>query len=186
MVIVAGLDLRARQDRPSGIAFFQNKNPVFVSKVYTDNEIFSLMIKYKPQIVAIDSPLSHSRGFRNVDKKMIRMGYKVLPPGWLAMKKLISRALMIRESLMKNGITVIETHPRSSLLSSGCSLEELFSHEGIDQQFITNLSKDEIDAIIAALTAYYYVIGDFISVKDVDGEIILLPRICSEKSYERY
>ena len=179
MVIVAGLDLRARQDKPSGIAFFQGKRLIFISKVYGDEEILSLLEKYKPKIVAIDSPLSHSRGFRRVDKKMIKMGYKVLPPGWPAMRKLVSRALRLRELLERKGIVVIETHPRSSLLSSRCSIGELMVREGLEQSLIRDLSKDEIDALIAALTAYHYVIGDYVPVKDVDGEIILLPRICS-------
>ncbi len=179
MVKVAGLDLRARQDKPSGMAFFQGKRLIFISKAYGDEEILSLLEKYKPKIVAIDSPLSHSRGFRRVDKKMIRMGYKVLPPGWPAMRRLVSRALRLREILGRRGIVVIETHPRSSLLSSGCSIGELMVREGLEQSLIRDLSKDEIDALIAALTAYHYVIGNYVSVKDVDGEIILLPRICS-------
>ncbi len=179
MVKVAGLDLRARQDRPSGIAFLQKRRLIFISKVYGDEEILSLLDKYKPKIVAIDSPLSHSRGFRRVDRKMIKMGYKVLPPGWPAMRKLVSRAIRLREILERRGVLVIETHPRSSLLSSGCSIWELMVREGLEQSLIRDLSKDEIDALIAALTAYHYMIGDYVSVKDVDGEIILLPRICS-------
>ncbi|NPA98365.1 MAG: DUF429 domain-containing protein [Crenarchaeota archaeon] len=179
MVIVAGLDLRARSDKPTGIAFLEDNKLVFVSKTYTDEEIIMLINRYNPLVIAIDAPLSHAKGFREVDKKMIRQGYRVLPPGWKSMKKLVSRALRIKNLLDSKGIHVIETHPRSSLKSSGCSIEKLLARIGIDKERIRRLSRDEIDAVIAALTAYHYARGEYISVKDVDGEIILLPRICS-------
>ncbi len=178
MVIVAGLDLRARSDKPTGIAFLKDNKLVFVSKTYTDEEIIALLTRYKPLVVALDAPLSHANGFREVDKKMIRQGYRVLPPGWKSMKMLVSRALRIKALLSDKGIYVIETHPRSSLKSSGCSIEELLGMVGIEKERIRCLSRDEVDAVVAALTAYYYVRGEYVSVKDVDGEIILLPRIC--------
>ncbi len=179
MVRVAGIDLAGSPRNPSGICILFDTKIDFLGILYSDEDIVSLIMSRKPRIVAIDAPLAHSKGYREVDKEMIRHGYRVLPPGWRSMKILVSRALLIRERLEENGIKVIETHPRSALKSSGCSsIYELLAIYGIRLE--EKVSRDEVDAIIAALVAYHYELGDVEVVEAKDGKIYLLPRICYE------
>ncbi|BDC19386.1 hypothetical protein [Acidianus sp. HS-5] len=131
-------------------------NIIQVKFLSTDEEIIDYCKDAK--LVAIDSPLSMSKGFREVDKKMIRSGYKVLPPSF--MKSLVERAIRISKLLP----SVIETHPTSSMKNLGINWKEYTK------------KKDEIDAVICAITAYAYDNKMVFKISDVDGIIYLLPK----------
>jgi predicted nuclease with RNAse H fold len=182
MVRVGGLDPSGSERRISGLAVLDlnNKMFIYVGKLYKDSEIIRTILAYKPQVLAIDSPLGFATGFREVDLLMKKMGYPVLPPGWRSMRMLIERSLRLKNIIEKYNIYVIETHPRSALKSSGCSsIEELLEREKITLNMnIWSLSKDELDAVIAAIVAKHYVEGDAFRVEARDGIIYLLPRIC--------
>ncbi|OYT37782.1 MAG: hypothetical protein B6U89_06835 [Desulfurococcales archaeon ex4484_58] len=178
MVRVAGLDPAGTPKRYSGLAVLDDNRLIYINKLRHDYEIVNTVLSLKPVVIAIDSPLSYANTYREVDLKMKRMGYKVLPPGWRAMRMLVERSLRFKELFEKNRIVVIETHPYSALKSSGCSShDELFSRENIKIDKL--LSRDEYDALIAALVAKYYVEGKVLIVSARDGIIYLLPRICS-------
>lgn len=180
MVRVAGIDLAGSTHNPSGVCILSNTRIDFLGVLYSDEEIVSLILSAKPRTAAIDAPLTHSRGYREVDREMIKHGYRVLPPGWRGMKMLVSRAILIKEKLEENSIKVIETHPRSALKSSNCnSVDRLLSMYGISFEK-KRISRDELDAVIAALVAHHYELGDVEVVEAYDGKIYLLPRICHE------
>jgi predicted nuclease with RNAse H fold len=182
MVRVGGLDPSGSEKRVSGLAILDTNNSIFIyiGKLYKDIEIIHTILKYKPQVIAIDSPLGFATSFREVDLLMKRMGYPVLPPGWRSMRMLIERSLRLKNIIEKYNIYVIETHPRSALKSSGCSnIEELLREEKININVnIRSLSRDELDAMIAAIVAKYYVKGDAFKVEAHDGIVYLLPKIC--------
>lgn len=179
MVIFAGLDPAGTEKRPTGLAIIKNNIFIFIGKLYRDNEIIDKILFYKPVVLAIDSPLSYSKGYREVDLLMKKLGYKVLPPGWRSMQILIHRSLRIKSILEKRGVKVIETHPLSALKSSGCkTLDELLAKLNIKLE-TKNLSKDEKDAAIASLVAKFYYNNKSYMVKAKDGIIHLLPKICS-------
>ncbi len=179
MVTVAGIDLAAYQHRPTGMAVVSGSEVLFIGVKHTDDEILSVIIGYRPVAVAIDSPLSHAETYRRVDIAMKMKGYPVLPPGWRTMKPLVSRALRLKESMEARGIVVIETHPRSALKSSGCkSVEELLDEMGVRRGYQKRLTRDEADALVAALVAYMYVRDASIRVSAPDGVVHLLPRLC--------
>ncbi len=175
-MIVAGLDPAGTARRPSGVAVLYNTSILFLGIVYRDEEIIEVILRYKPIVVAIDSPLSFSDKYRQVDIAMKKHGYPVLPPGWRSMRILIERSLKIKKQLEKHGIAVIETHPLSALKHSECSFNDLLKKHGL--KIHRKLVKDEIDALIAALVAYYYVKGLADNISAPDGVIYLLPRIC--------
>ncbi len=183
MVVVGGIDPSSSPKKPTGIAIVSKDNILFIAKVFYDSEIVSVVKEYKPVVVAIDSPLSHSSGFRKVDIEMKRHGYPVLPPNWPAMKKLIDRSLKLVEQIKLLGVEVIETHPKSALKSSGCnSVEELVLQRYRDYGFVERISKctkDEKDALIAALVALDYVESRATVIKASDGAIYLLGRTCN-------
>ncbi len=183
MVIVGGIDPSSSPKRPSGIAIVSKDNILFIAKVYYDSEIIGVIKEYKPIVVAIDSPLSHNKGFRKVDIEMKKHGYPVLPPNWPAMIKLIDRSLKLVEQIRSLGVEVIETHPKSALKSSGCkSIEELVlqryrDHELVER--ISNCTKDEKDALIAALVALDYIESRATVIKASDETIYLLSKSCN-------
>ncbi|HIP24872.1 MAG TPA: hypothetical protein EYG81_00165 [Archaeoglobus profundus] len=168
---VCGLDLAGKKTKPSGIAFVTNGCLEEFLILHSDNEILHKIIENNVRVVAIDAPLSHAKGYRKVDLKMIRSGFKLLPPGWKGMKMLVERAIKIKRELEKNGIKVIETHPLSALKNADYNLSAFINLKNIN---LSNLSKDVVDAIICSAVAWAYVTGKVEIVRDVDGEIVLL------------
>ncbi|MEM0001713.1 MAG: hypothetical protein QXV54_05975 [Desulfurococcaceae archaeon] len=185
--ICAGLDLSGSEERYSGISIIHvmentKIDVVFVGKMYTNEEITRTLMKHGVCIVAIDAPLTTpttGKYFREVDLELIKMGYRVLPPSWASMKKLVERAIKLTKELRGLGISVIETHPTSSLKSSGCSsFEELLKK--LNLEIPRKLSKDEVDAVISAIVCAFHVLNRDIVVKSKNGEVSLLPRICTD------
>lgn len=188
MVICAGIDLSANPRRPSGLSVVEysevngSLNLVYVGVVNENNEIVDLIKRHRVNGVGIDAPLSmpsEGRYYRKVDLRMIKAGFRVLPPAWRNMRSLTTRGVILADSLRSMGYVVIETHPRSCLKSSGCSsIEELFKALGlVVSRFLT---RDEIDSIIASIACLYYLLGSDTRIVDEDGSITLLPRICKE------
>ena len=181
MVIYCGLDPSASPKKLSGLAFLEPNSSLLLLLLRADQEIIGAVKKYMPRIIAIDSPLSHAKGYRKVDILLKKHGYKVLPPGWPAMRKLVDRSMKLTNIFEELGVKVIETHPRSALRSSNCkSIEDLLNSLGYTEiSRITNfLTQDEKDAIIASFVALYYDLGETVVFKAEDGEVYLLPRIC--------
>ena len=181
MVIYCGLDPSASPRKSSGLAFLEPGFTLLLLLPRTDQEIIDAVKKYMPKLIAIDSPLSHARGYRKVDILLKKHGYKVLPPGWPAMRKLVNRGIKLKSIFEKLGIKVIETHPRSALRSSNCrSFKDLLGNLGYSEisKIADFLNQDEKDAIIASFVALYYDLGKTVVFRAEDGEVYLLPRIC--------
>jgi|YelNatPaOPRAMG01_1025707.scaffolds.fasta_scaffold70649_2 predicted nuclease with RNAse H fold len=185
--ICAGLDLSGSERKSSGVSIVEvgkglDIKVLYVGRLRSNSEITELLLKHYVRAVAVDSPLtlpSRGKHFREVDLKLVKMGYRVLPPSWASMKKLTVRAINLVKELKSLGILVIETHPTSSLRSSGCdSFDELAGK--LHLELSRELSKDEKDAVIAAVTCAFHLLNKDIVVKDEDGEIAILPRICVE------
>lgn len=186
MVICAGIDLSANPRRPSGLSIVEYSGDngflrlVYVGVVKENNEIIDLIKGHRVDGVGIDAPLSmpsEGRYYRKVDLRMIKAGYRVLPPAWRSMRSLTTRGMILADSLKSMGYVVIETHPRSCLKSSGCSsIEELFKAIGLAVSGF--LTRDEIDSIIASIACLYHLLGNDLRIVDEDGLITLLPRIC--------
>jgi predicted nuclease with RNAse H fold len=176
MVAVAGVDLSGSERRPSGIAILHDGG-LYVHRLYSDEEILRKLLEFNVKIVAVDSPLALSSSFRDVDRSMIKLGLRVLPPGWRGMRLLVERGIKLASSLSSLGILVLETHPRSALKTSKCgSLSELASKMGFSQP--GRLSRDEEDALIAAFVSLKFLQGEVIEVEGADGRIFLLPPVC--------
>ncbi|MEM2757077.1 MAG: hypothetical protein QW596_01340 [Sulfolobales archaeon] len=156
-----------------------------VKCLYSDEEIISSILDlavHNHLLVSIDAPFSESSGMREVDKKLVSAGFKVLPPGFKYMRLLTSRALKLVERLKLEGVlNVFETHPRSALLSSHCkSVEELIARFCIElgNHSLGNLSKDVKDALIASLVSYCIDNNCYLKFEDVDGVVWLISNVC--------
>lgn len=177
---IAGLDLAASPRRCSGYASMNlSEMTIFnVKCLYDDEDILGEMLKDKVKLVAIDAPLSAQPAFRDVDRRTIREGYRVLPPTLGAMRMLTTRAWRLYEMLSSNGVKVIETHPSSALKSSGeKSLDQLLRKIGIRLGVNNSVLtvKDLRDAIISLAVAYCYQSKTrLMEIKGKDGIIYLI------------
>ncbi|MEM0342439.1 MAG: DUF429 domain-containing protein [Desulfurococcus sp.] len=180
MVIYAGIDLAGSPRNPTGVALIKHNGGariVFIGVLYSDGEIIDLLGVFKPNIVALDAPLTPGHGYREVDLLLLNNGYRVLPPGWRGMRLLYERAVRLTRILCNMGIKVVETHPRSALKSSGCrNIYELVGKLSLPAR--TGLTRDEEDALIASIVAMEYARGEAVSFKAPDGEIFLLKPLC--------
>ncbi len=177
--VVGGIDLAGSPKRPTGIAVVSDGKLVYADKVFLDNEILDLLLRYRVCLVAIDAPLSHSKSYRKVDLAMKKKGFKVLPPGWRGMRMLTNRAIRLKRVLESIGVKVIETHPSSAIKSSGLRRinDVIASLINVDDWSFIDKGKDVVDAVISACVAWTYVECLSYSVKEVNGAIYLLPRL---------
>ncbi|MEM4062267.1 MAG: hypothetical protein QXY11_05360 [Desulfurococcaceae archaeon] len=177
---VSGLDLAAESHNCSGYAVVDLDTLTLVKAVclYSDDEIVNNVLADKVRLVSVDSPLIRDPVFRRIDREAIRRGFRVLPPNFGYMKKLTLRGWTLYERLSREGGEVIETNPRSALISSGISdcftlAERLGLNLGIYRWKV--LSKDIRDAIVSALVAFCYVRRDcLLTISAEDGKIHLI------------
>ncbi len=176
---VGGVDLAASPRRASATAVIDTGRSIRIYSAHSDEEIIQSIIS--TSVVAIDAPLAlppRGESYREVERAVIAMGYRLLPLTMKSMRALALRAHGLVARLREKGVSVVETHPRSALRSSGCrDVWELVEREGLVLAK-TRLSRDERDAVVAAVAALHYSMGRARCVIRVDGEICLLGRIC--------
>ncbi len=121
-----GIDLAALSKNPTGLALLKGKT-VKTSLVYTDKEILEYIINNQPALIAIDAPLSlpaKGEAFRKADREMVKKGYHVFLPTFLAMKTLTLRAIKLNKLIEENKYRTIEVHPTSTRKALQMSLKE--------------------------------------------------------------
>lgn len=182
--VIVGIDLAAKGKNPTGWALWKD-NTVNTTLIYDDEEILKEVAKASPDIVAIDAPLMlPEKGlFRRADIELIKMGYRVFPPGLPSMRLLTLRAMKINRLIKEMRIRTIEVHPTSTRKALDMPLknirevqtvfEELGLEGSINERILT---VHEIDAITAALTAHLYLAGLTEAFGDEVGGYIIIPR----------
>jgi predicted nuclease with RNAse H fold len=182
-VAIAGVDLAARNDRPTGVAVAVcNRDCMLrtvISRPLTDDEILQLLERHGVRIAVIDAPLQlpRSGGYRAVERKFMSIGARLLPLTLKSMRMLALRGMRLANMLRSRGVEVYETHPRSVLLI--CRLEDavaLAERVGVK----TYLNSREIDrhaedAIVALAVGVCVYRGCASLVRDVDGAIAYIP-----------
>jgi hypothetical protein len=159
-VKVVGIDLAGTPSRASGFAVLREKT-ISSSLLYSDEEIIDRCTEESPDLVAIDAPLSKPRkgGFRESDLGLVRRGLRVLPPGFKGMKGLTARGMRLSRRLKKQGLKVIEVHPRSSgVLLFGTSDRKAWVGSLKAKGYRLRITKSihEIDAALAAVTGFLH------------------------------
>ncbi|MHA1238627.1 MAG: DUF429 domain-containing protein [Candidatus Odinarchaeia archaeon] len=177
MSAFVGIDLSGLYKNPSGWAALRSDNVVYC-KLYSDSEIIKKTIEANPKIIAIDAPLSLPRKgiIRDVDQLMIRRKLRVLPPLIKSMAPLTYRAIKLSKLLRKEGYTVVEVHPTSSLKMLNLPRNKTDLIKKLNEMGINvgeKISVHELDAIICSITAKFYAEGKYIQVSGYEGTIIL-------------
>jgi predicted nuclease with RNAse H fold len=158
-----GLDLAGLPSNPTGFASLLNRR-FETGSVHTDEEIVELCLRSRPALVAIDAPLSlPARGnLRQADRLLIERGFRVFPPTFASMKGLTARGIHLARELRERSIRVIEIHPRTSgKILFGTTRRREWLSELRKKGWIVGrgMSEHEVDAVIAALTAWLHLRG---------------------------
>jgi len=147
-----GIDLAGDEKNITGMAFINEK--VILDSLHTNNEILNFIEKFKPKIIAIDSPLSfYGKHFRECDLEL-RKEFKILPLTFKGMQKLTKRGIYLKKKIREK---VIETYPHASRKKLKDELKKY-----------TFKNKHEEDALICALVAraYYFKEAGYYGEKD--------------------
>lgn len=158
-----GLDLAGAATNPTGYALLSRKR-FRTGLIYSNEEILDLCCRERPKLIALDAPLSFPRrgGLRKADRELIRRGYRVFPPGFGGMRRLTERAIELARKLRRRGFKVIEIHPRTSgvvLFNTPERRKWLLELRGEGWRLSPSLSKHEVDAVLAAYTAWLHALG---------------------------
>ncbi len=190
-----GIDLAASEKRCTGfVVLIEELDGRIALKraacVFGDGDIVKEVLSFRSHVdkvvVAIDAPLSDVVKFREVDRRMLSLGFRVFPPTFRWMKMLTMRGTRLARELAERGLEVVETHPRSVLLSSECaSLSELVQQLGLEVEETELRNRHIRDALLAAIAALCYVKGCGKAVEASDGTIWILERVCSEATRSR-
>jgi len=191
---VAGIDLAGVPHRPTGWCTLKGLR-ARTELLYPDEEILRRVREDKPDLVAIDAPLTLPPGrksmeertgshFRPCDEELRRRKIPFFPITLGPMRGLTERGIKLRKILEKEGFSVVEIYPggaqdvwripraRKDLSGLRRGLERL----GI-KGLKTESADHELDAVTGALVGLLFlkgeaeVYGDFQS-----GAIIMPPR----------
>lgn len=191
---VAGLDLAGVSHRPSGGCFLEGLKAE-TTLLYTDEEILDWVRKEKPDLIAIDAPLTLPPGRKSIDERndshyrpcdmeLRRRKIPFFPITLGPMRVLTKRGIKLRKILEGDGFRVVEIYPGGAqdiwnIPRARSSLSGL--RNGLRKLGITGLKKEctdhELDAASGALVGYLFleekaeVYGDFES-----GAIIMPPQ----------
>ncbi len=179
MTIIVGIDLAGSEKNTTGLARLHvvdiDSSKILVSlvikKAKSDSEIINFC--KDANIIAIDSPLTlpvnEGEFSRELDKEMTKKGYRVFPTLFGGMKQLTYRAINLKKQLTDGKKIVIEVHPTSSLKKLKLTHHDIFSLLKLNK----NLSKDEADAVICALTGFAYFLNEVEKIETKDGVLYL-------------
>lgn len=145
-----GLDLAALPKNKSGLCILKEEPEFFI--LYSDEEILSFLQQVKPDIVGIDAPIMEEIKVRKADLMLKKYG--AMPPTMKGMKILTRRASNL---VKKFNCKFIEVFPTATAKIIGVydrDWRNMAKKLGIKAK-----TKHEIDAYLAAYTAYLYLIG---------------------------
>jgi predicted nuclease with RNAse H fold len=168
MTVVVGLDLAAVEHRPTGLCVLCGMK-VETCLVFPDEEILRRTYENRPQVVAIDAPLSLPAGresieqktdvhFRDCDKELLRRGIKFFPVTLGPMRKLTPRGIASRRIFEGKHTRVIEVYPGGAQDVLGIPrkqrglkpLKDGLEKLGIEE-LNDRMSDHELDAVTCAL-----------------------------------
>ncbi|MEN2975095.1 MAG: DUF429 domain-containing protein [Candidatus Caldarchaeales archaeon] len=180
-----GIDLAGSPKRRTGLCRMSEDLHCETYIKKNDEDILNFTLLSKPEIVAVDAPLSlpsGNRGLRICDKKLLEMGIRILPPTLRGMRMLTERAILLKKKLEEYGYQVIEVYPAAAQDILGIPrkskdlklLRESLIGIGV-RGLMLDECRHEIDAVTCALTGIAYLRGKYIAVGDPSECIVILP-----------
>ncbi len=190
--LVAGVDLAGVPHRPTGMCILEGLKAKTVL-LYSDEDILSSIQEEKPDLVAIDAPLTLPPGrksidertdshYRPCDEELRRRKIPFFPITLGPMRVLTKRGIKLRESLEKEGVRVVDIYPGGaqdiwSIPRVKHSLSGL--REGLRKLGISGLKKEssdhELDAATGALVGRLFLQGKAEMYGDFKSGAIIMP-----------
>lgn len=177
---VAGLDLAGNPKNDTGFCILQvtaDRKHVSTSILHSDSEILERLKKTKPDLTAIDAPLMYNCVNRKCDDELREYG--ALPVTLRGMETLAKRGCRLAEKLREDNLEFIEVFSTATAKILGfydrkeVVMQKNLISSGMDGSVNERmLSKDEIDAIFAAITACLHISKKTVAVGDEEGKII--------------
>jgi len=193
-----GIDLAGVETRDSGICILDEELDAKVFILRSDGEIIDFIIKVRPDIIAIDAPLSLPFGrcclkdtcscrnkghLRQCDRELLKMKIKFFPITLGPMRKLTERGIRLKEIIEEKDFKVIEVYPGGAQDMLGIprkqkGIDEL--RKGLMKIDVKGISKvishDELDAITSALVGKMYIEGDYLALGNPEEGLIIMPK----------
>lgn len=198
---IVGLDITGSARKKTGYCLLEGLT-ASTRRLRTDDELLEAIIKDKPDVVTIDSPLTLPKGrlhvgdedptrathgiIRQCERALRRRGIHVfwsLLPG---MQQLTARGIRLAARLRDLGFEVIEVFPGAAQdvmliprKQKGLeALEQGLTAWGLTGAWQTKrVSHDELDAITAAMVGLFYLTNNYEAIGDEDEGQIILPRL---------
>lgn len=189
-MLTIGLDLAGVETRPTGFCKLIGMIAE-TSLIYTDQEMLRIVGEVKPDVVAVDAPLSLPPGrktleertnihLRESDRELLRRGIKFFPITLGPMRKLTMRGIKIRGVLENMGFKVIEAYPGGAQDVLGIPRKQ----QGLDKlragletlgirRLNTGLSDHELDAVTCAYVGKLFLEGKSVAYGPIDDAIIM-------------
>ncbi len=165
---IVGLDLAGAESRPTGFCILRGMEAEAFT-VYRDEEITREIVEIKPEVVAVDAPLSLPAGrdsieertnvhLRECDKELLRRGIKFFPITLGSMRRLTTRGMRLKKILEEKRFKVIEVYPGGAqdvlkIPRKQRGLEGL--RRGLEKLKITGLTDRMNDHELDAVTCAY-------------------------------
>lgn len=181
---IIGIDLAGNPRNETGFCIFEvnsDNKIVKTSILHSNSEIINKIMEIFPEIIAIDAPLIFNGINRGCDEKL--RDYGALPVTLRGMEVLAKRGSELATELKKLNFRFIEVFSTASAKilgfydSKDIEMQKKLMNSGLigdlQNRFLT---KDELDAVFAAITGYLYLNNSTESVGD-DSGIIVIPRV---------
>jgi predicted nuclease with RNAse H fold len=178
---IIGIDLAGSPKNETGFCILDVTNDgkiVKTSILHSNSEIMEKLKEASPDIIAVDAPLIFSGVNRPCDDKLREYG--ALPVTLRGMEVLARRGSELAKDLKREGFRFIEVFSTASAKILGfhdakeIEMQKKLMNSGLvgdlQNRFLT---KDELDAIFAAITGYLYLNNSTESVGDESGTIVI-------------
>lgn len=196
---VVGIDLRASDARKTGMALLEAKS-VQTTLIEKDDEIVDLMLKWKPKLISIDSPLSLPKGrdcvsdececrkfgiTRECERILRSRNINVFWCLIQSMQGLTERGMKLAQQLRGLGFNVIESYPGAAQDILGITRKKISTKElkqglidfGLSGEFVdSKITHDELDAITSALVGYFYLSRWYEALGNEDEGYLIVPK----------
>ena len=191
---VVGVDLAGSPGRNTGICLLKGMTVASFGTVHADEEILAFIDRARPDLVAVDAPLSLPPGrksieertgehFRSCDRELLKRGIRFFPITLGPMRSLTARGIRLKETLVQRGYEVIEIYPgaaqdlwkiarkQGGLLKLRRGLEKL----GL-KKLAKDMNGDELDAVTGALVGRLYLKGEAEVLGNASEGAIIVPK----------
>ena len=189
-MLVVGLDLAGVETRPSGFCVLDGLK-VETCVFYADKEIIQKIEELKPEVIAIDAPLSLPPGrksieektdihLRECDKELLKRRIKFFPITLGPMRKLTERGIKLKKILKNKGFRVIEVYPGGTqdilkISRKQQGLNEL--RKGLEKLKIESLTSKmndhELDAVTCAFVGKLFLEGKSETLGVIENGIVM-------------